>query len=313
MPQSYSGDLRERVIGTVEAGASRREAADLFEISVSSAIRWVQRWREERSSEPKPRGGSCSVLEKYADRILALVAEHQDWTLDEILAAMHKQRIPGSRTALWRFLERHNLTFKKKSLCAAERHRADVARERRRWIRQQGYLDTTRLVFIDETSITTNMVRVRGRCPRGERLVSHVPQGERKTITFIAGLRHNRMTAPMVIERAMDGPAFLSYIKECLGPTLKPGDTVVMDHCPIHKVAGVEEAIEARGARVEYLPKYSPDLNPIELSFSKFKAYLRKFSERTVRTLYRRVGAFVPTLSRRECRNYFQHAGYVSI
>src|SRR5262249_17931248 len=159
MPQSYSGDLRERVIGTVEAGASRREAADLFEIS-----------------------------------------------------------------------------------------------------------DTTRLVFIDETAITTNMVRIRGRCPRGERLVSHVPQGERKTITFIAGLRHNRMTAPMVIERAMDGPPFLSYIEECLGPTLKPGDTVVMDHCPIHKVAGVEEAIEARGARVEYLPKYSPDLNPIELS-----------------------------------------------
>ena len=157
------------------------------------------------------------------------------------------------------------------------------------------------------------MVRVRGRCPRGERLVSHVPQGERKTITFIAALRHNKMTAPMVIERAMDGPAFLSYIKECLGPTLKPGDTVVMDHCPIHKVSGVEEAIEACGARVEYLPKYSPDLNPIELSFSKFKAYLRKFAERTVPTLYRRVGAFVPTLSRAECGNYFRHAGYVSI
>jgi hypothetical protein len=99
-----------------------------------------------------------------------------------------KQRIPGSRTALWRFFERHKLTYKK-SLCAAERRRADVARARRRWIRQQGFLDTTRLVFIDETAITTNMVRVRGRCPRGERLVSHVPQGEWKTITFIAGLR----------------------------------------------------------------------------------------------------------------------------
>src|ERR1700756_5802318 len=111
MPQSYSGGVRERGIGTVGAGASRREAAELFEISISSAIRWVQRWREEGSIERKPRGGSCSVLEKYADRILALVAEHQDWTLDEILAAMHKQRIPGSRTALWRFLERHNLTF----------------------------------------------------------------------------------------------------------------------------------------------------------------------------------------------------------
>jgi transposase len=115
MPQSYSGDLRERVIGAVEAGASRREAADEFEISVSSAIRWVQRWREERSSEPKPRGGSRSALEDYAEPILALVAEHPDWTLEEILAAMHKQGIPGSRTALWRFLERHDLTYKKKA------------------------------------------------------------------------------------------------------------------------------------------------------------------------------------------------------
>ena len=116
MPQSYSGDLRERVIVTVEAGASRREAADLFEISLSSAIRWVRRWHEEGSSEPKPRGGSRSALEDYAERILALVAAHPDWTLEEILAAMHKQRIPGSRTALWRFLDRHNLTFKKKPL-----------------------------------------------------------------------------------------------------------------------------------------------------------------------------------------------------
>src|SRR5215475_6615355 len=118
MPQSYSGDLRERVIGTVEAGASRREAAELFEISVSSAIRWVQRWRDEGSSEPKPRGGSCSMLENYAERILAMAAEHPDWTLAETLAAMHKQRIPGSRTALWRFFDRHDLTFKKKPVCS---------------------------------------------------------------------------------------------------------------------------------------------------------------------------------------------------
>src|SRR6516165_70515 len=168
----------------------------------------------------------------------------------------------------------------KKSLCAAERHRADVKRARRDWIRQQGFLDTTRLVFIDETAITTNMVRVRGRCPRGERLVSHVPQGDWTTITFIAGLRRNRMTAPMVIEGAMNGPAFLAYIERILGPTLKRGDIVVIDNLSVHKVAGVEEAIERRGARVEYLPKYSPDLNPIELSFSKFKGYLRSFPSR---------------------------------
>jgi hypothetical protein len=127
--------------------------------------------------------------------------------LNEILAKMHKQQISGSRTALWRFLDRHDLAYKK-SLCAAERHRADV--KRARWDRIRH--DTTRLVFIDERAITTNMVRVRGRCPRGERLVSHVPQGEWKIITFIAGLRHNRMTAPMVIEGAMNGPSFLAYI-----------------------------------------------------------------------------------------------------
>jgi transposase len=188
-----------------------------------------------------------------------------------------------------------------------------VARARRRWIRQQGLLDTTRLVFIDETAITTNMVRVRGRCPRGERLVSYVPQGEWKTITFIGGLRHNRMTAPMVIDGAMNGPAFLGYIEQCLGPTLRRGDTVVMDNCRVHKVAGVKEAIERRGATVEYLPAYSPDLNPIELSFSAFKAFLRKFSERTIPALCRRAGAFVKKVSRAECRNYFRHAGYVSI
>ena len=116
-----------------------------------------------------------------------------------------------------------------------------MARARRRWIRQQGFLDTTRLVFLDETAITTNMVRVRGRCPRGERLISYAPLGEWKTITFIAGLRHNRMTAPMVIEGAMNGPAFLAYIKQCLGPTLRRGDIVAMDNCPVHKVAGVED------------------------------------------------------------------------
>jgi len=141
------------------------------------------------------------------------------------------------------------------------------------------------LVFIDETAIITNMVRVRGRCPRGERLVSHVPQGDWPTITFIAGLRHNKMTAPMVIEGAMNGPAFLAYIEQILGPTLKRGDIVVIDNLSVHKVAGVEEAIECRGARVEYLPKYSPDLNPIELSFSKFKAHLRKLSEQTIPAL----------------------------
>lgn len=201
----------------------------------------------------------------------------------------------------------------KKSLRAAEQHRADVARARRHWIRQQGYLDTTRLVFIDETAVTINMVRLRGRCPRGERLISHVPQGAWKTITFVAALRHNKMVAPMVLDGPINGAAFVAYIEQCLVATLNRGDIVVIDNLPAHKVPGVKDAIEAAGATLQYLPQYSPDLNPIEMPFSKFKAFLRKVAERTVRGLCRRIRSFMPTVSRAECRNYFRHAGYAPI
>jgi len=294
MPKSLSGDLRERVIEAVQAGASRREAAERFEISASAAVKWLQRWRDHGVCVAKPRGGSRSILEDHAERILALVGEQPDRTLDELVAAMRKRRIPGSRSALWRFLDRHDITFKK-SLRAAEQHRADVARARRRWIRQQGYLDTTRLVFIDETAVTINMVRLRGRCPRGERLISHVPQGAWKTITFVAALRHNKMVAPMVLDGPINGAAFVAYIEQCLVPTLKRGDIVVIDNLPAHKVAGVKDAIEAAGATLQYLPQYSPDLNPIEMPFSKFKAFMRKAAERTVGGLCRRIRSFVPT------------------
>ena len=149
------------------------------------------------------------------------------------------------------------------------------------------------------------MARLYGRCPRGERLVGRVP--------FVAGLRCDEMTAPLVIEGAMNGETFLAYIEQCLAPTLSQGDIVVMDNLTAHKVAGIKEAIDAVGAKLRYLPKYSPDLNPIEMSFSKLKAYLRKAAERTVRSLRRRIGSFLPRLSAEECAHYFAHAGYVSI
>jgi len=187
-------------------------------------------------------------LEEHSDWILALIAKQPDLTLEEILAVMAKQGIPGSRSALQRFFDRHNVSFKK-SLHAAEQKRADVARARRRWIREQGMLDPARLVFIDETATSTNMVRLRGRCPRGERLIASVPHGHWKTITFVAGLRHDGIVAPFVIDGAMNGPIFLAYIEQCLAPTLSRRDIVIMDNLPAHKVAGVIEASEAREAR----------------------------------------------------------------
>ena len=136
--------------------------------------------------------------------------------------------------------------------------------------------DPARLVFIDETCTNTAMVRLRGRAPRGERLVDYAPHGAWKTVTFVGALRQRGMTAPFVIEGAMNGPMFLAYVRHGLVPTLKRGETVLMDNLPVYKVAGVAEAIQAAGAVLIYLPKYSPDLNPIELAFSKLKAHLRK-------------------------------------
>jgi transposase len=178
-------------------------------------------------------------------------------------------------------------------------------------MREQGMFDPARLVFIDETCTSTAMVRLRGRSPRGERLVGYAPHGHRKTITFVAALRQRGVTAPFVLDGAMNGPMFLAYMEQCLAPTLKRGDIVIMDNLPVHKVAGVQEAIEAVGATLLYLPPYSPDLNPIEMAFSKFKALLRKAAERTISGLLRRIGRIAESFSPRECRNFLRHAGYV--
>jgi transposase len=185
-----------------------------------------------------------------------------------------------------------------------------VARARRRWMREQGMFDPARLVFIDETAANTKMVRLSGRCARGERLIGRVPQGHWKTITLVAALRRNGMSASRTIDGSMTGKKFLSYVEQCLAPTLRRKDIVVIDNLPAHKAAGIREAIKARGATLRYLPKYSPDLNPIEMPFSKLKAFLRKAAERTIPRLRRRIGSFSRHLTAREASNYFRHAGY---
>ncbi len=165
-------------------------------------------------------------------------------------------------------------------------------------------------MFLDETAVTTKMVRLRGRSRRGERLVGREPHGHWTTITFVAGLRHDRMVAPFVLDGPMNGEMFRAYIEQSLVPTLKRKDIVIMDNLSAHKVAGIREAIEAAGATLRYLPQYSPDLNPIEMPFSTLKAWLRKLAERTVPGLCRSVGRFATSLSARHASNYFRHAGY---
>jgi transposase len=311
MPKPYSSDFRGRVIEEVVGGASRREAAERFGISASVVVIWAQRFEETGCIAAKPSGGSTSPLEEHAKFLLDLIAKQPDLTLDEIVAAMKKRRVSGSRTAVWRFFDRRNISFKKKTLYASEQKLAEVARARRRWMREQGLFDPARLVFVDETWTSTSMVRIRGRCGRGERLIGYAPHGNWKVLTFVAGLRSRGMIAPFVLEGAMNGPMFLAYVKQCLAPELKRGDTVFVDNLSVHKVAGVKEAIEAVGATLRYLPPYSPDFNPIEPAFSKVKSYLRKAAERTIARLSHAISRAVNDFSPQECANFFRHAGYV--
>jgi transposase len=185
-----------------------------------------------------------------------------------------------------------------------------VATARQQWREAQSGLKASQLVFIDETWATTSMTRLRGRSRIGQRLIGKTPHGHWKTTTFVAALRCDGVTAPFVIDKAMNGDIFLAYVRTFLLPTLRKGDTVIMDNLSAHKVDGVTEAIESVDARVLYLPPYSPDLNPIEMLFAKLKAMLRKTKPRSVDGLWKCIGKLLDTVSVEECLNYFNHDGY---
>jgi len=197
-------------------------------------------------------------------------------------------------------------------LHAAEQQRADVAQARQAWRANQASLDPAKLVFIDETGTNTAMTRLRGRAVRGQRVIGQVPRGHWKTMTFVAALRLAAITAPFVIDQPMSGDIFLAYLRRCLVPTLTAGDIVVMDNLPAHKIAQVRRIIEAAGAKLLYLPPYSPDLNPIEQVFAKLKALLRNAAERTIDTLWPRIGTLLDAFDAQECANYLRHCGYAT-
>jgi transposase len=183
-------------------------------------------------------------------------------------------------------------------------------KRRETWLESQLDLDPERLVFIDETWAATNMARLRGRARKGQRLRAGIPHGHWKTTTFVAGLRLSGIMAPMVLDGPINGTAFHAYVEQVLVPELSPGDIVIMDNLGSHKGKAVRDAIESAGARLVYLPPYSPDFNPIENAFAKLKALLRKAAERTVEGLWQAIGRLIDAFTPAECANYFAAAGY---
>jgi transposase len=185
-----------------------------------------------------------------------------------------------------------------------------VKAARQAWFEGQSELDPERLIFIDESGLSTKMARLRGWAPKGERCRAAIPHGHWKTTTFVGGFTLCGFVAPMLLDGPMDGECFLAWVGQMLAPTLRPGDIVIMDNLPAHKVAGVRQAIEATGAGLLYLPPYSPDFNPIENAFAKLKAHVRKAAARTLDALQDAAAHALTKFNPNECSNFFAHAGY---
>lgn len=186
----------------------------------------------------------------------------------------------------------------------------NAAEQRDDWKKFQEHIDVKKLVFLDKTRAKTNMTPTHGRAEIGKHVIDFVPHGHWKTTTFLSALRCDGLTAPLVIDGAINGKIFLAWLKQQLCPMLKVGDIVVMDNLSSHKISGVKEAIESVGATVLYLPSYSPDLNPIEMVFAKLKHFVRKSKPRCVTDLWKKLSQFCDIFSPTECQNYFRYAGY---
>ncbi|MCX7899496.1 MAG: IS630 family transposase [Methylocystis sp.] len=313
MVRPLSNDLRERVVGSVLAGESCRAVALRFGVAVSSVVKWSQRHRKTGSVAPAKMGGYRKrILEPHRAFIVERLAQTPHLTLHGLKDELLARGIKVSHNAIWMFLRREGLRFKK-TLQALEQGRADIARRRKRWRSLQARLDPKRLVFIDETWIKTNMAPLRGWGPKGKRLRGFAPHGHWRTLTFLGALRCNRLDAPCVFDGPINGACFRAWVEQQLVPVLKPGDIVVMDNLGSHKGAAVRRAIRAAGARLWFLPPYSPDLNPIEQTFSKLKHWMRQAQQRTVDETWRQIGRLAKDIQPQECANYFSNAGYASV
>ncbi len=309
--QALGQDLRERVLA--DAGRPARAVAARFGVSVSYVVKARRRLRDagEASARPtaaQPGRAPARAALRSDPRRVGATAERDGGRVARLARGRARRRGRARGDVAHPRPPRPHA--RKKQVRAAEQDRADVAEARRERAAAQPGLDPARLVFLDETWAATNMARRYGRAPRGERALDAVPHGHWRTTTVVAALRAEGVTAPLVLDGAMNGPGFLAYVEQFLAPALRPGDVLIMDNLSSHKVAGVREAVEAAGASLLYLPPYSPDLNPIGMAFAKLKALLRAEADRTVEALWAAVGRALARFPPAECARYLARCGY---
>jgi transposase len=304
----YSKDLRERVAAAVDHGeGSQREIARRFRVSLTFVFRLLQRRRDTNSLDPKPHGGGPPPALGPDDqqRLDELIREQPDATLEQL---QQRGGFTCSLTTLWRALRRRDLTRKKKTLHADERDRPDVQQKRRRFRRRVTKIEPERLVFVDETGVTTAMTPAYAWAPRGERAYASAP-GSWESVTVTAALGLDGVRAPLVFPGSTNAATFQTYVEEVLVPALHEGDVVVFDNLSAHQSPAVVEAIERAGASVLPLPPYSPDYTPIEEMYSKVKEFLRRVAARVKGDLYDAIGDALKEVTPQDIIGWFKEAG----
>jgi transposase len=303
-----SNDLRERIVAAVDRReGSRREIARRFAVDGSCITRLLRLRRTTGSIAPRPHGGGKPpTLDRDGlERLRRLVEERPDATLQQLRQGLG---VGGSIMIISRALKRLGITRKKQTGPADARDRPDVRRKRKAFRREVQAIERRRLVFVDETGVTTAMTPTYGRAPRGERVVASAPASW-ESVTMIAAVGLDGVRAPLALPGSSDAATFLAYVEEVLVPALRPGDVVVFDNLASHFTPGVAEAIERAGATGLPLPPYSPDYAPIEEMFSKVKEFLRRVAARAKGALYDALGEALGQVTPQDILGWFRHAG----
>jgi transposase len=309
----YSNDLRTKIVEAYHRGEGpMRELAEQFSVSLSCVWLLLKRYGETGKVDPKAHGGGPQArIQGEGSQVLRqLVRENPDATLMELRDLFRRRTgIAVSCSTVALSLKKLKITRKKKSWHATQRDKAANVKARAEFIENLPNLPADKLVFVDETSVNLGMTRTYARAPRGHRAEGDKPYHP-DTMSLIGAMNLNGVTAALLVEGAVEGATFKVFIEQLWVPTLQPGDIVVLDHLRVHKVDGIEQAIESTGAAVEYLPPYSPDLSPIESAWSKAKELLRSIAARTADALRAGVKKALEAVTQLDVRGWFDHCGY---
>jgi transposase len=312
--KAYSNDLRKKILEAYEKKeGSLRKLARRFSVSFSFVRRLVKRFRKLGIVDPKPHGGGSKP--KLDPAYLGILREVSDANKDATLAELSdlffkrtKIRVSGSTIA--QKLKRLRISRKKKTLHATERDKPDVKKEREKFQQDMINLPVEKLIFIDEAGVNIGMVRTYGRASIGTRAEGDKPRNTGSNISLLGALRLSGITTIVMLEGAVDGEVFEAFIEKMLVPTLRPGDIVLMDNVKTHKGEEVEEIIRSAGAKLQYLPRYSPDFSPMENCWSKLKELLRGIAARTVDNLEEGVKNALDKITEKDVKGWFKHCGY---